>query len=147
MGLFDNAGKRDLTGGGEYFNPGRYVVRIESAQIKKSSRPGNPDFMCVEGTIVEVLSTSDVEGHKPSNKEGSRATQICKVNNDYFQPTVDNFVAAILDKAASDVTPEDCEKAFDGLSTVGEEIEMEAVGTFTKRGTPFTKLFWRSIDL
>jgi len=155
MGIFKGIDKAEVTGGSQYFLPGKYKVKVDVVKLVQS-RKSLADLFVVETTVIE---SNNIE--RPS---GSRASQVIKMGEVMSLPNIKKFLGAAvgvdatsasandgIEKAFSDATGrrmsiEDCaEYVVSAENPMGEiELRLECVEIETKRGTPFTKHNWMS---
>ena len=154
MGLFSNVAEADVTGGGVYFLPGQYTVRIEGVKTVRSQK-NRKDYWIVETTILE---SSNPE--RPSN---SHASQVVDIGNVMGPVNIKAFVAAAsgLDATQADVNDrlidtweelagsrmsieEICELCCDEDTNPlgGLVMPLECQNIKTRGGGDFTKHFW-----
>lgn len=157
MGMFDSVASAEVTGGGVYFLPGKYRVRVAQVKAQRSQRSGK-DFFVVE---CEIL-TSD----NPERKAGSKASQVVDIGNVMGPVNIKAFVAAAsghapdsegLNEALIETwgaltgthlnVSQICERVVAADNPLeGVEINLECANIKTRgTGKDFTKHFWSPV--
>lgn len=152
MGMFSNVATAQVTGGGVYFEPGKYRVRVISTKIVRSQR-GKGDFAIGEFEIVTSTNAA-----RPA---GSKASHVINMGNIMGPVNVKKFANAALglnqdseyhelEAAASELVgrvvnvEQLCEMIYDDKDELlaGVELDLEVVAITTQQGKPFNRHDW-----
>lgn len=137
---FDGVEKERMpSGGGVYFEDGRYLVEILRCSLS-TSQQGAGRFTAVESEVKHVLQQKE-----DSNEVGDRPSWLCML--DKHKPALSNFkgfIAAACDAKPKEVTKVVCAKACSGDGTLlaGTLLVADACTVLTKKKTEFTKVIW-----
>jgi hypothetical protein len=141
-------GNVQVFGGGQYFEPGLYKVKVEAVKLRESSKDGAELF---------IIETKILESNREDRPAGATCSQIIKLGNGVQRQTsmrdVKQFLASCLNiENPNDYVPEDGEdpdefwanaaEAAVGGGCNGVELGLEAYHIQTKSGGTFTKHVW-----
>lgn len=133
MGIFQAVSSANPNGGGVYFLPGTYRVKIVACK-SITTRAKDAAFV-IEATIVE----SSV----PERAPGTKASQVINMKHDSAPGNIRAFLAAALNVDYKQVGEEEAEAAVSDLQPLaGTELFLTCVMTTTKKNTPFTLHQW-----
>jgi hypothetical protein len=151
MGMLDKVGSANgPSGGGNYYTPGTYIVRLEAA-INKQSAQGKGELVAVETTVLEIETA--FQGSKQS---GERCSTVYMEKTG--QVVIDNlrgFVGAVIgeDPNAKTHPPEKWSKwagevcGGDGQAFKGTLLRVIAQDITLRNGKPFTKVSWYALSV
>lgn len=154
MGVFSRVREAKVSGGGQYFEPGLYRVRIKETKLIDSSKDAGKQFFIIETVVID------------SNNEkipsGVDRSQVIPLGETMSLPNIKAFIAAAsgvdpLDEEVNEKVEAfwsklageavDFEKVCDLFTETnpveGEEMSLECVEITTKgKKQPFTKHNW-----
>lgn len=155
-GWFDGVGEAKVSKTGQWFQPGKYRVKIKSVKQVTGQKAGER-FLVIETVVLE--------SNNPEIQVGSEKSEVIKMQGVMALPNIKAFIGAVsgidatLDNATT-LIEEYWQKhnptgARYGLAEIIEElvvkynvlenIEMglECVMVTTQQGNPFTKHIWQ----
>ena len=157
MGAFSKINETKVFGGGQYFEPGHYRVKIKDTKMVDSSQTPGKQFVVIETEVLE----SDCE----KIPAGSERSQVIPLGEQMSLSNVKAFVAAAsgvepldddinvkVEKFWTEVLGEStnfeqiCDLIFEsGQNPLGDEImDLECTEIITKKNKqPFTKHHWQ----
>lgn len=157
MGLFGSVKQAKVNGGGVYFLPGLYKVKIDKVRVQRSAKNGK-DYWIVETTILE--------SNNPDRAVGSHCSQVVEIGHMMGPVHIKAFVCAVSGVDAQDEDANDrveakwaemtdqtldfeqiCEMIADESTNPLEGLEMnlECSNVKTRAKTDFTKHFWEPV--
>lgn len=158
MGIFRGLGKAEVSGTGQWFKEGNYLVKITGVKLVTGKRDNKDNFI-IE---TEVLASDNDE-----IKVGAKRSQVIKMDGVMAFPNIKKFLAAVVgvDATVNDAN-EKIETAFAELvgrklsiEDIAEyvvsdenplsdiELELECVNILTReKKQPFTQHNWKSVS-
>ncbi len=143
MSIFNNIETAPAPNQGRYFQDGTYVCELHRFTTGTSRKDGTP-YVAVEATVKTVLN-----GYDESNQIGERVSWvIMRRQEETFLSSIKGFVAAAAQCPYEAVSAELCDKLSDGdgSEVAGIEVVADANTITTRKGSPFMKVVWRSVE-
>lgn len=140
MGLFSKIKDAKSNGGGIYFEPGTYLVECVAVKTGKT-REGDRPFFVAEFTILESSN--------PARPVGTSVSWMVMLDK-YLETALGNVkqcVAALFNVPENDVDEAGVEAAI-GPDNPAKGAKVKAVASTikTKKGDPFTKVIFSSVE-
>lgn len=133
MGIFSAVSTANPNGGGVYFLPGTYRVKIVACKSITTRMKEN----CF------VIEAEIVNSSVPERAPGTKASQVINMKHDSAPGNIRGFLAAALNVPYEQVGEDEAEAAVSDLQPLsGTEMHLTCVMTTTKRNTPFTLHQW-----
>lgn len=133
MGIFSSVSTANPNGGGVYFLPGTYKVKL--AAVKSIVSRAKDNCFVIEAEILE--------SNVPERQPGTKASQVINMKHDSAPGNIRSFIAAALNVDFKQVGEDEAELAVSDLQPLsGTEMYLTAVMTTTKKNTPFTLHQW-----
>ncbi len=143
MSIWDTIRQVKATKGGNYIQPGTYIVRIQGVRFGK--RRQGDEMVAIEMRCLKVLAkVSDADGNSVSNLENEEFAHIL-INGgkqkDMFLPNFKAFIMGGMNAVEDDVGPDECEAVTSDMQPMaGNIVRVQAVSAETKAGGDFTRV-------
>ncbi len=135
MGYFDTIKEAKISGGGVYLKPGHYKVEI--CDIKS--------LMSFKKQPLYIVEVKILESNVPELAPGMHASWCVNLNDAPAMGNIKAFIVAATKCEEEEVTPEVAELTCSEAQPLrGYELRGEVAEVTTKKGTPFSKHFWKS---
>jgi hypothetical protein len=128
-----------------YFEPGRYVVEIDTVHVKEKRLGGK----------LFIVETTIKESDNPNIKPGDRRNWVQSLSNEYALPRIKSFLGAAkgfcpkkqLAEVNKNITKSVCDHAVSIENPLkGRILSVECLGKITKTGKAFTHANWGIVD-
>lgn len=144
MGAFDGIEQAAESFESNFVRVGDYVVEVVSTRLTTSQKD-DTEYFANDFVVRECV---DPMGNPNPHRPGESVAHLIKnVSKKTFLSNVKGFLAAACGVKQSEVTAQDAELAVgDEQPLAGCRVRLRARMTETKKGNPFTRVSYRSMD-